>query len=150
MSSLYVRGQITSFIGTNLATEKVIDLSGHYEDIRDILTAAGLTDSSNWLGLQFIGTEERAINVGADNSKGCYREFGSIYLHVVEPARLGVANAILTRATTIINAFRGQRINDMIITGLTPPNLEAGSTIDFEAGFSSASIIVDYYRDLNL
>ena len=57
---------------------------------------------------------------------------------------------ILTRAETLRNLIRGRRINDIVIEGVTPPNFEQGATLDLDAGYSSGSFIVNYYRDLNL
>jgi hypothetical protein len=150
MSSSYVRTQIKAFIAAELATENVIDLTAEYAELQDMLDDNGLTYTDSWLGIQFIGSEEIPINVGANNTSGCYREDGSVFLHVVAPATDSAASDLLTRAEALRTAFRGQRINDMIIEGVTPPNFEAGATLQFEAGFTSASVIVNYQRDLNL
>lgn len=150
MSSKYVRSTIKSFIGTALSTENLIDLTAEFRDIDAMLTAYSLTNRSNWLGLQFIGSDEVAMNVGANNSAGCYREYGSIFLHVVAPATTTARSGIEDRCDATINAFRGQRISDIIIESISPPNFEAGATLQFESGFTSASVVVNYYRDLNL
>jgi len=152
MSSAYVRTQIATFIGTNLATENVIDLTNQYDEIQDILAshAPPLTYTDSWLGIQYIGSSEVAINVGADNTQGCYRELGAVFLHVVAPTTPTNAADVLARTEVIRNAFRGQRINDIIIESVTPPNFEAGATLQFDAGFSSASIVINFYRDLNI
>ena len=150
MSSSYVRTQVKNYITTNLPTEVVIDLSGQYEDVRVVIEDAGIAFDDAWLAIQFIGDIEEPISVGATNSAGCYREVGTVALHVVEPAKLGVATDILTRSESIINSFRGQRIGDILITGNTPPNFEKGATIEFESGYVSASILLSYQRDLNL
>jgi len=150
VSSVYVRSQVASFIATNLPTENVVDLTGVYDDLQDVLSNAGLVFTDHWLGIQYIGNMEEPIGINTNNTKGCYREVGAIALHVVEPSKLGVANPILTRAETIINSFRGQRIGDILITALTPPNFEKGTTIEFESGYSSASILIEYEKDLHL
>ena len=49
---------------------------------------------------------------------------------------------------TIRSLFRGKRINDIIIESVSPPNTESGTTIEFDNNFTSASIFLDYYRDL--
>jgi nitrous oxidase accessory protein NosD len=150
VSSSYVRTQITNFVGTDLASETLVDLTGVYDELQDVLNAVGVSYEDSWLGMQFIGNEELPINVGADNSQGCYREYGAVYLHIVAMATIGCHTGILSRSETIRNAFRGQRINDIIIENVSPPNFELGATLDFEGGWVSASVVVSYYRDYNL
>lgn len=150
MSSSYVRTQITSFIGTELPAETVIDLTAEYREIEDVISGASLTYKDPWLGMQFIGSEDIPINVGANNVAGCYRETGIVMLHVVAQSNSLSASSILTRAESIRDAFRGQRINDIIIESVSPPNFERGVTLDFESGYTSAVITVSYERDLNL
>lgn len=150
MSSVYVRNQITTFIGTDLPTENVIDLTGEYRDIDDVIAGASLTFRDPWLGLQFVGSQDIPITVAANNVQGCYREIGTVLLHVVEMATSSSTTNILTRSETIRNAFRGQRINDLIIEEVSPPNFEQGATLDFESGYVAATIILSYERDLNL
>lgn len=150
MSSSYVRTQIKTFISSNIPSETVVDLTGVYDELQDILEAEGVSYEDPWLGLQFIGNEEMPINVGANNTQGLYREYGNVFLHIAAMSTIGVSTGILARAETIAVAFRGQRINDIIIESVSPPNFELGATLDFEGGWTSASIVLNYYRDLNL
>lgn len=152
MSSSYVRDQVKAFITANLIAQEpnIIDLTGEFESIRDLVARYGLSHGDNWLGLQFIGSEELPISVSSTNTKGCYREIGAIYLHIVAQAKLGVANGILARSEIIRNTFRGQRIGDIVIEGVTPPNFEDGATLEFDGGYTAASVILNYERDLNL
>jgi len=150
MSSSYVRSQITTFIGTNLASENLIDLTGEYKDIDDVIADASLTYKDPWLGMQFVGSEDVPINVGANNSAGCYREVGVVLLHVVSQAKGSASTDIIARAETIRDAFRGQRINDIVVEEVTPPNFERGATLDFESGYIAATVMISYQRDLNL
>lgn len=150
MSSVYVRNQIKSFIGSNLATENLIDLTGEYRDIEDVIDGASLDYKDPWLGIQFTGSSDQPINVGANNVTGLYREIGVIMLHVVSMAKATATTDILTRAETIRDAFRGQRINDIVIEEVTTPNFEQGATLDFESGYVSATVIISYERDHNL
>lgn len=149
MSSTYVRTQISNFIGTNLATENLIDLTGEYRDIDDVIAGASLTFKDPWLGIQYVGSEDVPIAVNSNNDAGCYREIGVVMLHVVTQANATSSSDILTRADNIISTFRGQRINDIIIESVTPPNFERGATLDFESGYVAATIIISYQRDLN-
>ena len=149
MSSKYVRDQIKAFITANLPIENQIDLTAEFSEINDMLQKNGLTYESDWLGLQFSSAQDSSINVGADNDSGCYRELGSVFLHVTAMAK-DVVDNILNRSEAIRSVFRGMRINDIVIENVTPPNFEAGATLQFEGGFTSASVLVGYYRDLNL
>lgn len=150
MSSSYVRSKITTFITTNLATENLIDLSGEFRDIDDVISGESLTYKDPWLGMQFVGSDDVPINVGANNVSGCYREVGVIMFHVVSQATSTATTDILARAETIRDAFRGQRIDDIIVESISPPNFERGATLDFESGYVSATLMISYQRDLNL
>jgi len=150
MSSSYVRTQIASFIAANLPTENLIDLSAEYETLQQVLSDNSLTYKDPWLGLQYIGDDETPITVGADNDTGKYREFGGVYLHVTAMSTSTAVNSILTRAEAIRDTFRGQRINDIVITSVTPPNFSRGATLEFDGGFTSAAIVITYERDLDL
>ena len=79
MSSEYVRDQIKTYLGAN-SGESLIDISGEFREIKDLMSAYGLGVNSDWIALQFIGSTEEPTSVPA----GCYREFGSIFLHVVD------------------------------------------------------------------
>lgn len=153
MSSAYVRTQIKSFIGTALPVENLIDLTGEYDDINDLISSAGLDPTQDWLGIEFIGGEESPVSVPATNTKGKYRELGGFMLHVVtavqSPASVNTDN-LLTRGTSVNNAFRGMRINDILIESMTQPNFESGASIEFEAGYTAATVSVSYERDLDL
>lgn len=150
MSSAYVRTQMKDFITTNFLTEKLVDLTAQYLELKDVLSANSLTYASAWLGIDFVGADEIPIAVTTDSSKGCYRETGSIYFHIVEPAKTQSAGNIISRGETLRSGLRGQRIGDIIIEGVTPTSTEGGTTLQFEGGFTSGSFFVNYYRDLNL
>lgn len=150
MSSSYVRGQIKTHIAANLPTENLIDLTAKYQSIGEILSDASLSHNDNWLGVTFSSSEERTQSIPADNTQGLYREIGVIFLHVVEPVRKDVGDLILARSEVLRDSFRGKRIGDVVIEEVTPPNFESGATLQFEGGYTSASIIVSYYRDLKL
>ena len=151
MSSSYVRTELKNFITASIPSEdKVVDLTGEYDNLRKVLAKNSINHTDNWLGLQFIANDEEVVTLSAGNNAGKYREFGALYLHVVSPAQIGVADVILPRTEIIRNTFRGQRIGDILIQSVTPPNFESGATLQFEGGYQSASVIVTYERDLNL
>lgn len=143
MSSVYVRTEIKDYFAAN-STEKLVDISGEFRELRNLLTDESITDSDNWVAIQFVGNTEEMISV----PKGCYREFGTISFHVVAPIAIGAIDGILTRCETIRSLYRGKRIDDIIIESVSPPNTEVGTTIDFENNFMSASFFVDYYSDI--
>jgi hypothetical protein len=151
MSSQYVRQGITNFINAELTTENLIDLTADYAEIQDLLEENSLSPRDTWLGLQFVGSEEIPVDVGAINTRGKYREIGVIYLHVVDVAKLNVHNSIIARAEAVRNAFRGRRIADTIlIEGVSPVNFGGGATLSFTGGYTAGLIQIDYRRDLDL
>lgn len=149
MSSGYVRTQFKSFLSANSA-ENVIDLSAQYETIEEVVSSAGIGRNDDWLGLQFIGSNEEPISVQATNDKGRYREIGSVFIHIVERNKPNVADDIITRAETLRDLLRGRRINDIIIESMTPPNFEQGATLELDGGYQAGSFIINYERDINL
>lgn len=149
MSSSYVRTQIKTFLGTN-SSETIIDLSGRYETVEEVVEDAGIGRNDDWVGLQFIGNTEEPITVPAGNATGRYRELGSVFIHIVERVKPSVRDDILTRAETLRDLLRGRRINDIIIESMTPPNFEEGATLELDGGYQAGSFIVNYERDLNL
>jgi hypothetical protein len=151
MSSKFVRDEIVSFLETEFPTESVIDLTGEFLELEDVLKGKSINHGDPWLGVQFLGSEEIPVDIGATNSRGKYRESGAIYLHVVDVARLGVHNAILNRAEVIRNRFRGRRIGQTILVeGVSPANFGEGITLSFSGGYTAAVIQIDYQRDLDL
>ena len=150
MSSSSVRTAIKTFLATEFTSEKILDLTGHYEVLRDALTDAGIDPDGPWIGLEFIPGDEQPITVGATNQSGKYRETGAIYIHTVDIAKLGVSDSILSRAEAIRDKLRGQRISGVVIDSLTPPNFGAGAALNFEDGFMSCSCIAEYTFDVDL
>lgn len=150
MSSVYVRTQFKNFIATNAPTEKVIDLTSQYAEIKEMVSQAGVGPNDPWLGIEFIGDDENPATLPANNSLGKYRETGSIVVHIVAIAKLGVGDAILTRGETLRDLLRGQRIGNMIVESVTPVNTGAGTTLQFEGGYMSGTFFVNYYCDKEL
>ena len=143
MSSVTTRSEIKDFFTAN-SVEKLIDISGEFRTLQQLMNAEGIVREDNWIAIQFVGSSEEMIST----PKGYYREFGTISFHVVGPIKIGAIDDILPRCETIRSLYRGQRINDIIIESVSPPNTEIGTTIDFENTFMSASFFVDYYRDI--
>ena len=150
MSSLSVRTKLKDFIDTNLPTEKVVDLTAEFREMREMLDGNSIGRNDPWIGLQFIGNEEIPVSLSATNSTGKYREIGVLYLHVVGVAKLNAGAGILTRCETIRNLFRGRNIDGVRIEAVSPPNFEAGATLQFESGWTSASILIEYEYDIDL
>lgn len=149
MSSVYVRQQIKQFLEAE-SDENVLDLTGEFEDIKDLLADSDLQPNAPWLGLEFIGDEELPIALAATNDQGKYREFGSVFFHVVAEAQIGGGDALLARGEVLQNLFRGRRIGDIAITGMTMMNFSSGATLQFEGGYMSGSFQVTYQRDNDL
>lgn len=150
MSSKFVRDQILDFAVAQNPTEKIIDLTADFENLNDLLEYYNIQPGENWVGVQFIGSEEIPVDIRATNGKGTYRESGLYYIHVVSIARLGVHNDILLRAEAIRDKFRGQRIGTILIESVSPPNFGNGISLNFEGGYTACTFTVDYIRDLNL
>lgn len=150
MSSSAVRTAMLNFIAAAAPTENVIDLSGQFGEIQELIADAGLDMDDPWLGVQFVGNDDSPITVGANNVVGMYRETGVVYIHVVDVAKLGGAGSIITRGETLRDAFRGMRIGDILIEGMTPINFDAGTTLRFSGGYMAASFLIDYTREYNL
>lgn len=149
MSSLAVRTYIKTFLATEFPSEKVIDLSAEYEDIRKLLSHSSITVEDNWLGIQFIGDDEEPVSLSVSNTEGRFREYGAVYFHVVGPAAIGMATALVTRADAIRKKLRSRRFGTMLIERVTPPNTEAGAALQFDFGCMCASFIASYYMDVS-
>jgi hypothetical protein len=150
MSSLDVRDGIVNFLTVSAATENVIDISGQYATIEELIADEGLVDTDPWLGLEFVGSEEVPITLPSNNLQGRYRETGVIYFHVVEPASPTAYGDIMTRAEALRDLLRGQKIGDIFIESVTPPNFGNGATLNFEGGYMAASFFAAYELDKNL
>lgn len=150
MSSVYVRDQIKTFLSAGLPSEKFLDLSGVYDVLEDYILDNGLTARDPWVGLEFVGGDESPVTVGSSNTSGKYRETGTVLIHVVDIAKLGASNSILTRAETIRNLLRGKRIGSIIVDSVSAPNFGPGTTLEFEGGYTSAGFIISYEREYNL
>lgn len=150
MSSKYVRDKVEEYISSALSSENLVDLTADFNTLDKILLENGVEGDDPWLGIQYIGSDEIPVALSSANNTGKYRETGAIYIHVVERVRLNVHVPILARAEVIRDAFRGRRIEDIIIESVTPPNFSTGTTLNFDGGYTSASVILTYERDLNL
>jgi hypothetical protein len=149
LSSLYVRDTITDFLESN-QSETVVDLTAEFRDLREVLGVRGVGRDTGWLGIQFFGNPEEPITVPAQNSQGKFREDGVIYIHVVAVAKLGAGRDILLRAEALRTLFRSRNIGGIRIETVSPPNYDASNTLQFEGGWTSASVLVSYEYDIDL
>lgn len=144
MSSKDTRTQIVDYLALNSA-ETIVDISGEFRELTDVAIANSIGPDDNWIAIQFIGSDEEPISIEAK----CYREFGSIFFHVIAPIQINVINAnILDRAESLRSILRGKRINDIVIESVAPLNTEAGTTLEFDNGFTSGTFFINYYRDI--
>jgi hypothetical protein len=150
MSSKFVRDSVINFIAAELPSEKFIDLTAEFEELEDLLTYHDIASGDDWVGIQFIGSDEVPVDVRAGNAKGTYRENGVFYMHIVSVAKLGGHNAILDRAESARTIFRGQRIGTIIIEAVSPPNFGNGISLNFSGGYTACTFTVDYQNDINL
>ena len=133
-----------------MPSEDVVDMTSDYQEIKELLDDNGIASDSPWLGVEFIGDAEEPITIPATNDQGLYREFGAVYFHFVDVARLGNGDTLLTRGEALRNLLRGRRIGDIVIESVSPMNFQRGATLQFEGGYMSGSFICSYYRDLNI
>jgi hypothetical protein len=151
MSSTTVRNGVLDFLKEKLSDESLVDLTADFEELPDLLAQNGIQPRKPWLGVQFVGSEEVPVDVGANNTRGKYREIGVIYLHIVDIAKLNVHNSILARGEAIRNAFRGMRIADTIlIESVSPVNFGGGITLSFSGGYTAGVVEINYQNDLDL
>jgi len=144
MSSKDLRDQIKTYLTANTA-ETVVDISGEFRNLIDVAQYNTITPDDNWLAIQFVGSDEEPISVEAK----CFREFGSIFIHIIAPIQIDVVNAnIIDRAETLRSLFRGKRINDIVIESVSPLNTEGGTTLEFDNSFTSGTFFINYYRDI--
>jgi len=154
MSSLNVRNDIKAFFAIEAPTENIIDITAIYGELSDALldNTPSIGPEDNWVGIDFIPSDEEPVGLHANNTQGRYREYGIVMIHVVEKVISGVdfVDSILQRSEAIRDSFRGQRINNIIIQSVTPPNFKSGATLQMEDGYQSATFTLAYYADINL
>lgn len=148
MSSTTVRNKIMTFLTTEYPTIKFLDMTLEYFELREVLEDANISCSDSWVGVQFVGDDESPITTGSKD-KGTFRELGSVFLHVVEPAQLGVVNLILPKIESFRDTFRGTRVGSIVIEKVSPPNFDSG-TLKFNDGWMSGSTNIQFYSDLNI
>lgn len=151
MSSAFVRNTITTFITTELVSEKLADMTTAFDELDIFLARNSITRNDAWLGLQFVGGDEIPVSLNANgDNAGKYRETGVIFLHVVDVAKVGSYASLLSRCETIRSKFRGKNISGIRIESVTTPDFNASGTLQFEGGWTSASILISYEYDINL
>lgn len=146
MSSSYVRQKIKDFIAAQ-TSETLVDLTGHFENLRELLENSSVAPDAPWLGLEFSSDGEEPISLTADNEKGLYREYGLVQLHVCALAKIGVGSSLESRGEALLNLFRGRRIDGVVVERVSPINTGPGATLEFEAGYVSGTVTVQYYYD---
>jgi len=149
MSSSVVRAAIRNFLDAE-SSEDVVDMTGHFEDLRELLLQNNIDPDAPWLGLDFSTDGEEPVSLTADNGKGLYREYGLILLHVCAVAKIGVGASLEERGEILLNLFRGRRIGAVVVERVSPINTGPGATLEFEAGYVSGTVTVQYYCDKTL
>ncbi len=147
MSAAFVRTEFKTFVGANIGAEKLIDFTGEYRELNELLKAYAVPSLSPWTGIEFIGNDEEPITIGSSNTSGKYRETGVVSIHTVGIAKLGGSATILSRAESLRSKLRGIRLGPIHVTSVTPPNFQDGATLQFEGGWMSATFLVAYEYD---
>lgn len=151
MSSLFVRESIEDFIALEFPLESLVDVTADYEELNDMLEDSGVTPGSKWLGIQYVGSEESQVDISGTNTHGTWREYGIIYLHIVDISQTNIHRPILVRAEALRSKFRSRRINSsIVIESVSPCNFGAGISLEFEGGYTSGLVEIAYRRDLIL
>lgn len=146
MSSLEVRTLIKDFLDDNSA-ETVIDLTGHFEDLRELLVEEDVQPDAPWLGLEFVSDAEEPVSLTANNEQGLYREFGLVQLHVCAISKIGVGVELVSRGDVLQKLFKGRRIGALVVESVRPINTGPGATLEFDAGYVSGTVTVSYKYD---
>ena len=146
MSSLSIRNAFKQFLADN-SDESVVDITGHFEDLRTMLADEGIQPDAPFLAIEFIGGVEEPVSLAADNTQGLYREYGSLQLHVCAAERIGVGASLASRGQALHNLFRGRRIGNIIVEGVYPLNTGPGATLEAEAGLVSGTVSIDFHAD---
>ncbi len=146
MSSLDVRTAVRTFLEEN-SEEDVVDLTGQFEDLRQVLEDAGIETDAPWLGLEFVSDGEGPVSLTATNDQGLYRETGLIQLHVCAVAKIGAGADLESRGDVLHKLFRGRRIGGIVVDSVIPLNTGPGATMEFEAGYVSGTVTIGYHYD---
>lgn len=146
MSSLYVRTQVKEFITGN-SDETIIDITALYSELDQVISDADLQPDAPWVGLQFVGGDDLPVSLAADNTQGLYRETGSIQIHIVAAAAIGVGDGLVSRGEVLRSLFVGRRIGTIVIDSVAPMNTESGATLEFDGGYMSGTFLMSFHRD---
>lgn len=148
MSSPIVRDAVKNFLDDS-SDEDVVDLSGEFGELKELLGENEIQPDAPWLGIEFIGNEELPISLSATNEQGLYREIGSVLLHVCAEAKIGGGQVIIDRGEVLRKLFRGRRIGSIVVESVSPLNFGPGATLEFDGGYVSGTITVAYHLDIS-
>jgi hypothetical protein len=152
VSSNFVRTEFKNFITAALTPpDTLIDLSGQYSELDNLLSDQGVSLGGIWTGIEFFPGDEIPISIGSNNTQGKYRENGTVYIHVVGIASLGAGSqTILDRAEVLRNALRGQRLGSIFVESVSPPSFNDSDSFGFGQGYVAVSFLVGFQNDLDL
>lgn len=148
MSSPIVRDAVKNFLDDS-SDEDVVDLSGEFGELKELLGENEIQPDAPWLGIEFIGNEELPCSLSATNEQGLYREIGSVLLHVCAEAKIGGGQVIIDRGEVLRKLFRGRRIGSIVVESVSPLNFGPGATLEFDGGYVSGTITVAYHLDIS-
>lgn len=155
MSSSFVRSSFTTFLSSNIGSETLIDFSGEFREIKELLSDNSISPDEVFTAIEFMPGSETPITVGSTNTSGKYRENGLVFVQVVGLAKLGSGGgaATLARAEALRDKFRGIRLgtgNKISVESMTVPSFNDSGAIHFGQGYSSVSFFVEYMFDKDL
>jgi hypothetical protein len=146
LSTSYVRTAIMDFLSDN-SNEDFVDCTGRFEDLRELLAEESIQPDAPFVLVEFIGGPEEPVSLAADNEQGLYREYGSVQLHIVAAAKIGGGASLVSRGQALHNLFKGRRIGSIVVEEIISLNTGPGATLEFEAGYISGTITINFHAD---
>ncbi len=150
MSSIYVRDQFKTFIAANIGSEKLLDISGEFREIKELLSDNLIAPGEVWNAIEFTPESERPITIGSSNTSGKYREKGLATVHVVGIAKIGGAASTLARAEALIDKLRGKKLGTIFVDSVSPPDFNISASLNFSQGYTAVGIYIEYTNDIDL
>jgi hypothetical protein len=150
MSSLDVRDKFKNFLQAVAPSEKLVDITGEFDEVQEVLEEYGIGSSEPWVGVQFVGADEVPVSLTVTDTSGKYREQGVIFLHIVAIAKLGGQNGIIERGDDLKKKIRGKNIQGILINSVSPPLTGNGATLNFSGGYTAALVQINYTYDTDL
>lgn len=148
MSSKYVRDTIKAYIATVAPSYKVVDMTGEYREVKELLADKVIASGEVWIGIDFLKGQVIPITIGTNNTHGKYRETAGFNVQVNGIAKPGGADDAITLAQSIIDSIQVTRPGGIWIDSHETP-ADNGSGFNFEQGFITIDFTMRYIYDLD-